>query len=158
MLSINNNWINGFFQPAVRLILAIVFLYAAIMKGMDFAVFVTDMKKSPLLEPYNTVILAVIVLSVEVTTAVLLTFKKTEGFALYLSFFIMLIFSLYLSVLYFNYENAPCSCGGILGRMSYPIHIAFNFSLTVLSLLAILIRKNQSEIKEAVKPENLVEG
>jgi hypothetical protein len=141
MISIDRQSITNDLVAGIRLILSVVFLYAAIMKGMDFPNFVTEMKKSPLLEPYDTLVVGIIVLVLEIITALLLAFKKTENFGLYFSFFIMLMFSIYLSLLFFTYQNPPCSCGGILGRMPYPVHIVFNITLTSLSLVAIILNR-----------------
>jgi hypothetical protein len=125
-----------------KLLLSCTFLYAAIIKGSEFTHFASEMKKSPILEPYNTTLIGISVLAFEVITALLLSFQKTVRYGLHLSYFIMLLFSGYLYILYTKYPNAPCSCGGILGYLPYPVHIAFNFILTLLSLTAILLNKN----------------
>jgi hypothetical protein len=129
---------NKAFIQSVKFLLCCVFLYASIVKGMEFNHFTSEMKKSPLLEPFNTTVLAVLTLCAEIAAAVLLSFARTEKSGLYLSFFLMTLFSGYLSLLYFGYPNAPCSCGGILGTMPYPVHITFNFLLLALCGLAIL--------------------
>ncbi len=129
---------NKAFIQSVKFLLCCLFLYAAIIKGMEFGHFISEMKKSPLLEPFNTTVLGAIILCAEITAGLLLSFVKTEKAGLYLSFFLMALFSGYLSLLYFGYPNAPCSCGGILGTMPYPVHIIFNFLLLILCGLAIL--------------------
>lgn len=142
MKTINRNHI----VQAIRLLLCCTFLYAAMLKGVDFAQFAFDMKKSPILEPFNTTVLAVFVLFFEIAAAVLLAFQGSARAGLYLSFFIMLLFSGYLFILYTRYPNAPCSCGGILGRLPYPVHITFNIVLTILAAIGIFLcsprRKN----------------
>jgi hypothetical protein len=114
-------------------LLSILFIYAATSKTMDYSVFVTDVAKSPLLANFNNSILAPLVLGLEYLTACLLLFKATIRPGFYLSSFLMLTFTLYLATLYFFFTKIPCSCGGILGRMPYPVHISFNLLFTILS-------------------------
>lgn len=120
--------------------LSILFIYAAMVKAIDYRVFVADIAKSPLLTRLNNTILAPLVLGVELVTAVLLPFKATMKAGFYLSSFLMLIFTLYLTTLYFFYTNIPCSCGGILGMMPYPVHIVFNLLFTILSFTGVFLQ------------------
>ena len=111
-------------------LLSILFVYAAVVKAMDYKVFLADMAKSPLLVNYDKPTLSLIVLGIEFLTAALLLFKVTRKLGFYLASFVMLIFTLYLGTLYFFFTDVPCSCGGILGRMPYPVHIVFNLVFT----------------------------
>jgi methylamine utilization protein MauE len=120
-------------------LLSILFVYAATAKTMDYSVFVTDIAKSPLLVNFNNTILAPLVLGMEFLTAGLLLFKATIKAGFYLSSFLMLTFTLYLGTLYFFYTNIPCSCGGILGKMPYPVHISFNLLFTILSFTGTIL-------------------
>lgn len=138
---------------AVKLLLCCTFLYAVMIKGLSFGHFVSEMKKSPILEPYDTFVIAIGVLFFELAAAVLLSFRATEKYGLYLSFFIMLIFSAYLYILYTKYPNAPCSCGGILGSLPYPVHIGFNITLTLLSLAMIVFTQKQKKRDNISEPD-----
>lgn len=120
-------------------LLSLLFMYAAVVKAMDYGLFLADMSKSPLLVKYDKEILGPGVLGVEFLIVALLSFAATRKSGLFLSFFVMLLFTLYLSTLYFFYTNIPCSCGGILGKMSYPTHIAFNAVFTVLAATGVLL-------------------
>jgi hypothetical protein len=116
-----------------------LFTYAAIFKAMDYSLFISDMSKSPLLVKYDMNLLAPVVLGTEFLIIVLLCFPVTRKMGFFLSFFVMAMFSLYLSTLYFFFTNIPCSCGGILGKMPYPVHIVFNVCFTVLSGTGVLL-------------------
>jgi hypothetical protein len=124
---------------ALSYLLAILFVYAATAKAMDYSVFVADIAKSPLLVNFNNTILAPLVLGLEFLTAGLLLFKATIRAGFYLSSFLMLTFTLYLGTLYFFYTNIPCSCGGILGKIPYPVHISFNALFTILSFTGTIL-------------------
>lgn len=122
----------------------LLFMYAAVVKAMDYGLFIDDMSKSPLLIKYDKQLLGPGVLGVEFLIVALLSFTTTRKSGLFLSFFTMLLFTLYLSTLYFFYTNIPCSCGGILGKMSYPTHIAFNAGFTLLAATGVLLYKTNN--------------
>lgn len=120
-------------------LISMLFIYAAIFKAMDYSLFISDMSKSPLLVKYDMNLLAPVVIGTEFLIVALLNFPVTRKTGFFLSFFVMAIFSLYLSTLYFFFTNIPCSCGGILGKMPYPVHIVFNICFTVLSGTGVLL-------------------
>lgn len=124
---------------AIVVLISMLFTYAAIFKAMDYSLFLSDMSKSPLLVKYDMNLLAPVVLGTEFLIVVLLNFSATRKTGFFLSFFVMWIFSVYLFTLYFFFTNIPCSCGGILGKMPYPVHIAFNICFTVLSGTGVLL-------------------
>jgi hypothetical protein len=123
----------------IVILISMLFTYAAIFKAMDYPLFLSDMSKSPLLVKYDMNLLAPVVIGTELLIVVLLNFPATRKAGFFLSFFVMWIFSLYLSTLYFFFTNIPCSCGGILGKMPYPVHIVFNICFTVLSGAGVLV-------------------
>ncbi|WPV64864.1 MauE/DoxX family redox-associated membrane protein [Chitinophaga sp. LS1] len=125
-------------------LLGLLFMYAAVVKAMDYGLFLADMSKSPLLVKYDKQLLGPGVLGIEFLIVALLSFAATRKSGLFLSFFAMLLFTLYLSTLYFFYTNIPCSCGGILGKMSYPAHIAFNAGFTLLAATGVLLYKTNN--------------
>lgn len=121
--------------------LSVLFIYAATVKAIDYKVFVADIAKSPLLTRLSNTALAPVLLGLEFLTALLLPFRATMKTGFYLSSFLMLTFTLYLATLYFFYTNIPCSCGGILGMMPYPVHIVFNLVFTILSFTGVFLLK-----------------
>ncbi|GAA3933618.1 hypothetical protein GO495_17320 [Chitinophaga oryziterrae] len=126
---------------AIVILISMLFTYAAIFKAMDYQLFLSDMSKSPLLVKYDKNLLAPVVLGTEFLIVLLLNFPATRKTGFFLSFFIMAIFSLYLSTLFFFFTNIPCSCGGILGKMPYPVHIVFNICFTLLSATGVLLTR-----------------
>ena len=131
----------------IVILISMLFTYAAIFKAMDYQLFISDMSKSPLLVKYNKNILAPLVLGTEFLIVLLLNFPTTRKTGFFLSFFVMAIFSLYLSTLYFFFTNIPCSCGGILGKMSYPTHIVFNICFTLLSAAGVMLTGNYKTLR-----------
>lgn len=123
----------------ILILICMLFTYAAIVKTIDYEPFVSEMGKSPLLVRYDKALLAPAVLGTEFLIVILLTFPATRKAGFFLSFFVMAVFSLYLATLYFFFTNIPCSCGGILGKMPYPVHIVFNTCYTALSAAGVLL-------------------
>lgn len=119
--------------------------YSAIVKLIDNGKFQLELLQSPLLPEGVTSFLSVTIPSLEILVVIFLFATKPilQRFGFLLSFFLMLSFTLYLLVLSTKYVNVPCSCGGILGGMSYPMHIAFNIVFTLIALLGIYSYKNE---------------
>lgn len=127
-----------FFPKITAILLAFIFLYATVSKFFELKKFYYQLSKSPLI-PYDwneNVGKSVLIIELIV---VYLVFKNKIKYSLLLSFSLMLFFSLYIGyLLYFSYY-IPCSCGGILGDLSWQNHLIFNLSLTILSGSAYLL-------------------
>lgn len=124
------------------ILLLALFSYSAIVKGYDINLFQGQMIQSPLLPLSLIKILSYAIPIFELIVAVLLIFDNTREVGFHLSYFIMLLFTLYLlTLVMFFGHNIPCACGGILGNMGYTTHIVFNTFFTLLSLLAIIFYK-----------------
>lgn len=108
-------------------------LYAGTVKLINVPLFKEQMAKSPLIPEMLIPYIGYGLPIAEISVALLIILKKTAKTGLLLSFIIMLMFTFYLIFLTSLFENVPCSCGGILGQMSYPVHIIFNVSFTILA-------------------------
>ncbi len=121
---------------AVSIFFVILFCYAAISKVLDFENFQVQISASPLLNgslqflPY-TIIIA------EVLIAGLLCYRKTRNIGLLGSFVLMLLFTGYIVLILITSNNLPCSCGGILEKMSWHQHLYFNIGCVILSVIAL---------------------
>jgi hypothetical protein len=77
----------------------------------------------------------------EIMISLGLCFRQTRRAALYASYFLMLFFTLYLFFL-LNYSTyIPCSCGGILGKMSWNTHIGFNLFFVIAAGVACFLEE-----------------
>ncbi len=114
----------------------LLFCYASISKIMDFENFQIQISESPLLSAYAEFLpFAIIIL--ELIIAGLLCYRKTRNTGLIGSFILMLIFTGYIFIIIRTSENLPCSCGGILEKMSWHQHLYFNIGCVVLSVIAL---------------------
>lgn len=124
-----------FLPKMVTIIMALIFLYAGTSKFFELDTFYYQLSKSPLIPYGYNEYVGNAILFIEFLV-VYLIFKNKIKYSLLLSFSLMFFFSLYIGyLLYFSYY-IPCSCGGILGNLSWENHLVFNVSLAILSGLA----------------------
>ncbi len=125
-------------MEGVCYLMAVLFFYAAFSKMVELDVFFKQLGKSPLI-PFNMQENAGVGVLVVEFLVVYFVYKRKFQLALIISFFLMAFFSLYIGYLmYFSYY-IPCSCGGILGTMSWSVHLIFNIILTVVIAIAYII-------------------
>jgi len=76
----------------------------------------------------------------ELALVVLLIIPSSRLTGMYASFFLMGIFTLYISGAVLKiYERTPCACGGLFARLSWQTHLKLNILLTLISLIGILL-------------------
>ncbi|WGF92179.1 MauE/DoxX family redox-associated membrane protein [Aequorivita marisscotiae] len=124
-----------FFRIMVRLVsylFILLFVYAAISKLLDFETFTVQLAQSPLLSAYAGFI-AWLVPGIEMAIALLLMVPKFRTIALYAAFTLMAMFTAYIFII-LNYSDfIPCSCGGVLEKMSWTQHFIFNLVFIILA-------------------------
>lgn len=118
----------------------LLFTYAAVSKLLDFENFQIQMKDSPLLSPFSE-FLPLFIIAVELFLVGLLCYQKTQNIGLLGSFILMLIFTVYIGIMLVTSENLPCSCGGILEKMTWTQHFYFNIGCTILIAFALVLNK-----------------
>lgn len=143
------------FIPLTVLLFVALFGYTGINKLFDIGHFERSMSKSELIRPYAK-ILSYVVPFFELFICALLTIpilkvgnKKiyARKIGIYLSAFLMLLFTVYVSVVLATSEHLPCTCGGFVSSMNWQQHLIFNSSLFFVALLAsYLITKNKNAI------------
>ena len=122
---------------AINYLYILLFVYAAISKLLEFEGFRVQLAQSPLLSAYAGLI-APSVIIIELLIVLLLCFKATRLPGLYASFFLMIAFTVYIYLI-LNYSDfVPCSCGGIIEKLGWTAHLAFNIAFAVLALVAII--------------------
>ncbi|EHO11001.1 hypothetical protein HMPREF9714_01430 [Myroides odoratimimus CCUG 12901] len=126
----------------VHYFVVLLFVYAAISKLITFEEFKVQLTQSPLLSMYAGVIAYLVVIS-ELVIAFLLTLRSTKLLGLYLSYSLMVAFSIYIYLI-LNYSDfIPCSCGGVLEKLGWNEHLWFNIIVSVLILLSIFYTEDK---------------
>ena len=115
-----------------------LFVYAAANKILDFVNFQIQLAQSPLLSSFAESI-SYIVPAVEIIISLFLAFPKTRLAGLYGSFSLMVMFSVYIFIMTNFSPFVPCSCGGILEKMSWNEHLVFNIGFVILGFVGIIL-------------------
>lgn len=123
----------------VALLHIVLFTYAAVSKILDFQNFQIQIGQSPLLSAFAAwVSYGVPIL--EIGLVLLLLLPKYRWIGLYGSFLLMVMFSAYIFII-LNYSSfVPCSCGGILEKMTWNEHLIFNLAFVLLGAVAIVFQ------------------
>ncbi|MNQ60164.1 hypothetical protein D3C85_744350 [compost metagenome] len=120
----------------ICLLYALLFIYAATSKLFDFENFTIQLGQSPLLSAFAGWI-SITLPVVEIIIAVSLLFSRIRIVGLYASYLIMIMFTAYIYII-LNYSAfVPCSCGGILEKMTWDQHLIFNICFIILAIIAI---------------------
>src|SRR5690554_2617210 len=129
-------------------LLVMMFLYAGLVKVLNFPKFIFDMNNQPFpndLTPF----LITAVLGSEFVTVVLLLFGKTRFKGFYLSAIVLTLFTLYITMIQLGmFAYVPCSCGGVIENFTWWQHFFFNVAFLVISVVGIVLeRKNHRKEK-----------
>ncbi|MDP5198996.1 MauE/DoxX family redox-associated membrane protein [Flavobacterium sp. DG2-3] len=125
------------FIEAVSLLFVLLFVYAAISKFLDFENFQIQLGQSPLLSAYAFWV-SWLVPIIELVIATALIIPKCRQVGLKASLGMMTMFTVYIFII-LNYSSfVPCSCGGILEKMSWDTHLIFNIVFMILAIVAII--------------------
>lgn len=119
----------------------ILWIYTGLNKMLDAKTFVSQLGRSPFIQPLAGFI-AIALPYGELLLAVLLICKRSRELALYLSYGLMLLFTGYVYLMLNYAYDLPCSCGGIVSKLSWIEHLWFNIGFTLLAVFAILIESN----------------
>jgi len=132
------------FIEVVALLFVLLFVYAAVSKLLDYENFQVQIERSPLLSAF-AIWISWLVLLLELIIAVLLTLPKSRRIGLYMAMSLMTMFSAYIFIMLHYSSFVPCSCGGILEKMSWDVHLIFNLFFVGLSISALLLKGNSEE-------------
>lgn len=124
----------------ISYLLVLLFVYTAASKLLTIETFTDVLSKYPLIGGYPEFVAYFIPLA-ELLTAALLIIPSLRRFGLFASSFLMLSFLLYIIYLFVFNQALPCSCGGIISKLSWQQHIWFNSFFLFLSLIGLKMYK-----------------
>lgn len=123
-------------------LLSLLFTYTAVSKLADYSLFNLQLKQSPFISPYAS-LLSFIVPASELAVVLLLASERTRLAGFYGAIFLMTLFTCYVAaMLQFSYY-LPCSCGGVLESMTWKEHILFNCCFLMIALYGSLLAARQ---------------
>lgn len=119
---------------------ALIFLwvYAAMSKVLNYEQSRMQMMNQVFPAVINAILLWVIPIT-ELFIAGLLLFSKSRIAGLILSAMLLFLFSAYvLLVMLKVFDRIPCSCGGIIAKLSWGQHLVFNLIFLGLALIGFM--------------------
>lgn len=127
----------------VSALLILLFLYASLSKFMDFKTFIGEMNNQPLPKSW-TPFLVWFIPCTEIVLSALLIFERTRLLGFYGSVVLMSLFTVYaMLILLHFFPRVPCSCGGIIKRLTWQQHLAFNLFFVALSVSGVIIQRRK---------------
>ncbi len=129
---------NRILVKTIGVLFIVLFVYAATSKLLDYETFTVQLAQSPLLSAYAGMI-AWFVPSIEIAIALLLTIPRFRILALYAAFTLMVMFTAYIYIILNFSDFIPCSCGGVLEKLSWTQHLIFNIVFVFLAVGAIFL-------------------
>jgi len=141
---------------AIAALLILLFLYAGVSKFLEFDRFIGEMNNQPFPNSW-TPFLVWTIPSFEIIIPLALMFERTRLPALIASFILMTLFTMYTgSVLLHFFAYVPCSCGGVIRKLSWPQHMVFNLFFVALSVLGIVLQRRKFYPSIFITKKNLV--
>lgn len=125
----------------IKYILFFLFLYTSFNKLMAYDYYLYDLKRSPLLGNYATLI-AIVIPALEILVAALLLPDKTSRGGLIGSLGLMVVFTIYVVYVLLFAVQRPCSCGGIIRNLTWPQHLVFNLFFVAISIAGLYLQRN----------------
>lgn len=131
----------------------ILFVYAATTKLMAGEVFRVQLSQSPLIADLAPVVAWVVPIA-ELIVAVALMFDRFRLIGFYAAFGLMVMFTAYIVLISSFSEFVPCSCGGVIEKLTWTEHLFFNAFFVVFGAAGILLHpKDRTGLKHNVQPE-----
>lgn len=124
----------------ITAIFILLFVYTAVSKLLSYRLFVISLQKSPVIG-FASGLLGWAIPLIEILISVFLFLPQLRIFGLVASFCLMLLFTIYIAYMVIASSHLPCSCGGVISRLSWSQHLWLNVFLTVLAASAVYLQK-----------------
>lgn len=131
----------------------LLFMYTGVSKLLEYDKFVFQMRLAPLSLMYSWApIIAWVVPTVELILVVLLYLDRTRLLGMVGSFLLMMSFQgyiIWIKLLHIQTGvKLPCTCGGIISKMSWTTHLLFNAVFVFLLGLSIYYVRQKKKLKD----------
>lgn len=119
-----------------------LYMYTGWAKFMNISTFIRGNSKIPHLGQYAKLI-GYGIPALEIVLAILLVIPvyRIKRFALWTSTLLMVVFTVYLSLMVKLAENKLCHCGGVIESMGWEAHIVFNSIWLIAGIFALVKTK-----------------
>jgi methylamine utilization protein MauE len=136
-------------------IISVLFIFIFVYTGISKLTTIIAFRNTILLtsaKDYASLIAYAIPIA-ELITACLLFIHKTRNTGFIVSLVLMIVFTSHIGIMLLTAKDLPCTCGGVISKLSWKQHLWFNLFLISMLLWAIANKKNNSTIyynKQAV--------
>ncbi|MHA4811928.1 MauE/DoxX family redox-associated membrane protein [Flavitalea flava] len=128
----------------ISALLILLFLYASLSKFLDFKLFTGEMNNQPFSNALTPFLVWAIPL-LEIGISICLIFEWTRLIGFYGSLVLMSLFTIYTAAILLHFfKYVPCSCGGVIKKLTWKQHLIFNLFFTGLSITGIVLQKRKT--------------
>jgi hypothetical protein len=127
----------GIIVEVICMLFVVLFMYAAVSKLMDFENFQVQLGQSPLLSAFAGPISWAVPIT-EILIVCILVVPTFRLVGLFCSFSLMVMFTTYIYIILHFSPHIPCSCGGIIDKLTWSQHMFFNIIFILLAAIALL--------------------
>lgn len=131
-------------------VLILLYSYTAISKLINYEVFKANLRRSPLIDQGADTI-AWLLPATELIVVLLLFFERTAKAGFFASLVLLTVFTFYLLYMILFVADLPCSCGGVLSKMSWQQHIWFNLFFIAINILGLFALRKQEQVNEDIQ-------
>lgn len=117
----------------------LLFVYAGVTKLLERKSFKSVLEQSPFIGNESQ-ILSWGLPFIELVIALLLFIPSIRKWGFIMTFYLMMMFTLYVGYMIFFIPYLPCSCGGVLAQMTWAQHLIFNIFFTLLAAVGLRIQ------------------
>lgn len=139
MITAGSKGFSNYLIQGISAILVFLWIYAALSKLLNYE----QSRMQMLNQVFPKRISHLLVWAVPFTEMLaggLLIFLKTRLAGLYASLLLLISFTVYIGLVMNNvFGRVPCSCGGILSKMTWEQHLVFNMVFLLMTATAILL-------------------
>jgi hypothetical protein len=131
----------------IAILFMALFGLTAVDKLIHFERFYTELGKSPFLAPYALAV-AWGTPTIELVVTLILGINRWRLLGLYISVFLMSLFSAYIYLL-LNYSYyTPCLCSAVLENLSWEEHLVFNLVFLALAIIGVILKEKSLSTKK----------
>jgi putative oxidoreductase len=138
---------NATWVEIISSLFILLFLYTALAKTYQITPTTSVLRSLPVLSKAPDTFASILV-GLEYVAALLLFIPKTRKAGLYTSFGLMTMFTLYITYMMIFVPDLPCSCGGIISKLTWKQHLFVNVFFIILALIAIILMRRTATVKE----------
>ena len=123
-------------KSLTRYMLIFLFTYTGINKLIDHDVFYSSILQSPIIKN-QAALISWLVPVFELLIVVMLVSRNYNHTGLLYSLLLLLMFTFYIAYMILFIPHLPCSCGGVLKKLSWNNHILFNSFLIIITFISL---------------------